>query len=42
MNFVSKGPSEMSVIERCPYYGGVLKERFDCTAFNSADSNRVS
>ena len=25
------GPSELSVIERCPYYRGVYKERFDCT-----------
>ena len=24
------GPNELSVIERCPYYRGVLKERLDC------------
>ena len=27
----SQGPSELSVIERCPYYRGVRKERFHCT-----------
>ena len=27
---VSQGPSELSVIERCPYYRGVFKARFDC------------
>ena len=25
------GPNELSVIERCPYYRGVRKERLDCT-----------
>ena len=25
------GPNQLSVIERCPYYRGVRKERFDCT-----------
>ena len=30
---VSQGPSELSVIERCPCYRGVLKERFDCSSF---------
>ena len=30
-NLVSLGPSELSTIERCPYYRGVRKERFDCT-----------
>ena len=29
-NLVSFGPSELSLIERCPYYRGVRKERFDC------------
>ena len=24
------GPNELSVIERCPYYRGVRKERLDC------------
>ena len=24
------GPNELSVIERCPYHGGVCKERLDC------------
>ena len=28
---VSQGPSELSVIERCPYQRGVRKERFHCT-----------
>ena len=28
---VSQGTSELSVIERCPYYRGVRKERFHCT-----------
>ena len=28
---VSQGPSELSVIERCPYYRRVCKERFHCT-----------
>ena len=32
---VSQGPSELSVIERCPYYRGVRKERFHCTNFSS-------
>ena len=27
---VSQGPSELSVIERCPYCRGVRKERFHC------------
>ena len=30
---VSQGPSELSVIERCPYKRGVLEERFHCTYF---------
>ena len=25
------GLNELSVIERCPYYRGVRKERLDCT-----------
>ena len=25
------GPNELSVIERCPYYRGVRKERLDCS-----------
>ena len=29
----SQGPSELSVIERCPYYRGVRKERFPCNYF---------
>ena len=29
-NFVSFGPSGLYIIERCPYYRGVHKERFDC------------
>ena len=24
------GPNELFVIERCPYYRGVRKERLDC------------
>ena len=28
---VSQGPNELSVIEKCPYYRGVRKERFFCT-----------
>ena len=28
---VSSGPIELSVIERCPYYACLRKERFDCT-----------
>ena len=28
-NLVSFGPSGLYVIERCPYYRGVRKERFD-------------
>ena len=32
----SFGPSELSVIERCPFYRGVRKERFDCTFENCA------
>ena len=27
---VPQGPSELSVIERCPYYRGVREERFHC------------
>ena len=27
------GPNELSVIERCPYYKGFRKERFDCILF---------
>ena len=27
---VSQGPNELSVIERCPYYRGVRRERFHC------------
>ena len=26
-----RGPNELSVIERCPFYRGVRKERLDCT-----------
>ena len=26
------GPNELSVIERCPYHRGALKERLDCTS----------
>ena len=29
-NLVPLVPSELSIIERCPYYGGALNERFDC------------
>ena len=29
-NLVSFGPCGLSVIERCPYFRGVRKERFDC------------
>ena len=25
------GPKQLSVIERCPYYRGVHKERLDCS-----------
>ena len=25
------GPSELSILERCPYWRGVRKERFNCT-----------
>ena len=28
------GPNELSVIERCPYYRGVRKERLDCVRIN--------
>ena len=28
---IFQGPSELYVLERCPYYRGVRKERFDCT-----------
>ena len=30
MIFGTLGPNELSVIERCPYYRGVCKERLDC------------
>ena len=30
MNFVSLGPSELSVLETCPYYRVVRIKRFDC------------
>ena len=30
MDFCLQGPSELSGIERCPYYRGVRKERFHC------------
>ena len=30
MIFGILGPNELSVIERCPYYRGVRKERLDC------------
>ena len=29
MIFVFLGPNELSVVERCPYYRGVRKERLD-------------
>ena len=29
MIFGTLGPNELSVIERCPYYRGVRKERLD-------------
>ena len=31
---VSQGPSELSIIERYPYYRGVRKERFHCSCIN--------
>ena len=31
MIFGFSGPNELSVIERCPYYRSVRKERLDCT-----------
>ena len=31
MIFGTLGPNGLSVIERCPYYRGVRKERLDCT-----------
>ena len=30
MEFGLFGPSELSAVERCPYYRGVRKEKFDC------------
>ena len=33
MIFGTLGPNELSVIERCPYYRGVRKERLDCISF---------
>ena len=35
------GPNELSVIERCPYYRGVRKERFDCTTVHSISKFQV-
>ena len=34
MIFGILGPNELSVIERCPYYRGVRKERLDCTSLD--------
>ena len=31
------GPNKPSVIERCPYYRGVRKERLDCTSNGSSE-----
>ena len=31
------GPNELSVIEKCPNYRGVRKERFDCNNNNDID-----
>ena len=28
------GPNELSVIERCPYYRSIGKDRLDCTSFD--------
>ena len=39
MIFGILGPNELSVIERCPYYGGVRKERLDCTYILSQFKN---
>ena len=33
-NLVSFGPCGLSSIERCPYYRGVRKERFDCISIS--------
>ena len=30
--FGISGPNELSVMERCPYYRGVCKERLDCVS----------
>ena len=32
--FAFLGPNDLSVIERCLYYGGIRKERLHCTFAN--------
>ena len=36
MVFAFLGPNELSIIERCPYYRGVRKERLDCIGNQTA------
>ena len=38
---VSQGPSELSVIERCPYYRETRKERFHCMGLCGKLARRV-
>ena len=33
-DMVFLGPNELSVIERCPYYRSIGKDRLDCTSFD--------
>ena len=41
MDSVSRGQNELSVIERCPYYRGVGKERFDCTHEQDPSNHKI-
>ena len=34
MIFGMLGPNKLSVIDRCPYYRGVHKEKLDCISIN--------
>ena len=36
------GPNELSLIERCPYYRGVHKERLDCTTYILSPALKVA
>ena len=38
---VSQGPSDLSIIERCPYYRGVHKERFHCKHFSKITPSTI-